>query len=353
MSSALQRASDSFERMSPREQRLALIVGALAVLLVVFMGVRTALDSLATLDRDINRVQQQILNAENQIRHRESIEAQYARVAKQHSSQWSAAEIHDRLRAEIYRLAQKQPPPLNADGIAEQVTNESGELVSIPTLQQGNLTQGEQGYREYTLAFSVPPAEPADLLNFIERLQSSPQSLRIDEIELTRDPLLSKLSANLRITRTVVAGLPEANGAAKATSAQTEEAKAMRLNPAEWTCDGCSITPEPAEGEPVALLVSAEKPGAVVYAERAMPPAAYEMSVEVAAAGAARLSVADDGKELDGAVPLRDGGQPVRYVLQFRPTSTARAALRIPLITLEGEGAKVKISQLALRKVGD
>lgn len=354
MSAALQRAADYFERLSPREQRLATIVGSLAVAFLIFMGVRTAFDSLGELDRDIGRVQQQLLNAENQIRHRESIEAQYARVAKQHSSKWSAAEIHDRLRAEIYRLAQKEPPPLNADGIAEQVTNESGELVTIPSLQQGNLTEGDQGYREYTLAFSVPASEPTDLLNFIERLQNSPQSLRVDEIELTRDPLGSKLAANIRITRTVVAGLPEAATAgtqAGGTPAAAE--KSMRLNVAEWVCEGCTITAEPPEGEPVSLTFTANKPGATAFVERGMPPAAYELSTELAVSGAAHLGVADEGKVLSGAVPLREGGEPLRYTVQFRPQSTTRAALRIPFITLESEKCQVKIAYLAVRKVAD
>jgi len=355
MSASIQRAADQFERLSPREQRLALIVGGLAVAFLIFFGVRTALGSLEELDRQIGRVQQQLLNVENQIRHRASIEAQYARVAKQHSSQWTAAEIHDRLRAEIYRLAQKQPPPLNADGVADQVTNESGELVSIPSLQQGNLTEGEQGYREYTLAFSVPPSEPAALLNFIERLQTSPQSLRVDEIELTRDPLTTQLAANIRITRTVVAGLPDATktSAAPGAAAPVAEAKDMRLNVADWKCTDCTITAEPPTGETIALTIEATKPGATAYIERAMPSAAYELGVEITAVGEGTLGIGDGGTPLTGAVPLKSGGEAMRYLLQFRPQSGQRATLQIPLITLTGEKAKAKIAHLSVRKVAD
>ena len=86
MSAQLQKAAESFEKLNPREQRLAIAVAALVALFAVFGIVRYALESLAMLDSQINRLQQTLLNVDNQIRHRESIEEQYARVASQHSS---------------------------------------------------------------------------------------------------------------------------------------------------------------------------------------------------------------------------------------------------------------------------
>lgn len=353
MSAALQRMADQFEALSPREKRLASAVGALVALFVVFSIVRTALGTLASMDAQINRLQQTILNVENQIRHRESIEAQYARVASQHSSAWSEAEILDRLRAEIYRLAQKEPPALNADGVPEEVTSKSGELVTIPTIQQGNLSEGEQGYREYMLSFSVPPAPLENMLNFVDRLQNSPQSLRVDAIELVRDPLGDEVSANLTITRTIVAGVAEGgkvNGEKEAAPAG-EAPKGQRLVAADWKCDDCTVTPVPAEGEASELVITATAPGAVAYLERAMPPAQYEMVIDAAASGPATLGIADDGQPLEGAQEMAGSGRPARYTVQFMPRSSERVPLRVPVFTLAEKDATVRLSRLAVRTV--
>ena len=358
MSASLQRFSEQFEKLSPREQRLAGIVGTLVLIFLVFMVVRMALDTLDTLDSRINRLQATILNTTNQIRHRESIEAQYARVASQHSSAWSAAEIHDRLRAEIYRLAQKQPPQLNAEGVPEKVTNTLGDLVSIPTLQQGNLSEGAQGYREYTLSFSLTPAPLQNVLDFIDRLQNSPQSLRVDVLELTRDPLDSNVAANLTITRTIVAGVVEDPAAKKAAPKPAAVATVdaapsepgMRLNAAEWKCQDCEVRAEPEKGEAMALVITPKAAGAQAYLERTMPPGVYEVSLDIQAAGPAALAVAEAGKELKGATEL-PAGQATSCTFQFNTASAERGQLRFPLLTMNETGSELRVTRVAMKKV--
>ncbi len=358
MSASIQKAYDQFERMSPREQRLAIIVAVLVTLFLIFAVVRTALGSLATLDAQVNRLQQNILNVKNQIRHRERTEAQYARVASQHSSAWTEAEILDRLRAEIYRLAQRQPPPLDEKGVPVEVTNSQGELVTIPTIQQGNLSEGEQGYREYNLSFSVPEAPLQDLVDFVDRLQNSPQSLRVDAIELVRDPVGEKVAANLTITRTIVAGISGGVTAAPVAVAKAEEnadaaPKGMRLNAAEWKVENCTIAAEPEKGEATALIITPTEAGATAYIERVMPPGVYNVDLEVATRGPATLAVADSGKPLEGALALAPGDAPVRVRFQFHTASAERAPLRLPLFTMAGPESTLRITRIALEKAGE
>lgn len=356
MSTAWQRAAAQYEKMSPREQRLALIVGGLAFLFIVVLAVRTAIDSLGNLDAQINRAQTMILNTENQIRHRESIEEQYARVAAQHSSAWTAAEIHDRLRAEIYRLAQRQPPALNADGVPEKMTNTTGELVSIPSLQQGNLTEGEQGYREYMLNFNVPPAPLKDMIDFIDRLQNSPQSLRVDVLELTRDPLGEDVSANITITRTIVAGVKEDKAAVVKVSAPKaageKKAAGMKLNAAEWKTENCEVGAETGGSETTALVFTPKAAGATAYVERAMPPGVYQVSLDLSADGPASITVADNGEPLKGAVEVSPNKN-ITCTFQCRTRSDGRPQLRIPLLKLAEAGSTVRLTRMAVEKVAE
>lgn len=357
MSASLQKAYDQFERMSPREQRLAIIVAVLVSVFLVFMVVRSALGSLSALDARVNRLQQNILNVKNQIRHRERTEAQYARVASQHSSAWTEAEILDRLRAEIYRLAQRQPPPLDENGVPVEVTNSQGELVTIPTIQQGNLSEGEQGFREYNLSFSVPAAPLKDMIDFVDRLQNSPQSLRVDAIELVREPIEEKVAANLTITRTIVAGvgdLAPAKPLAEAHDGQAEAAapKGMRLNAAEWKVAGCAVHSEPEKGEATALIIEPSEPGSQAYVERMLPPGVYNVDLDLSVGGPVTLAVADRGKPLEGALSLQPGDGPVRVRFQFHTASSERAPLRLPLFTLAGPDSSLRITRMAVEKAG-
>lgn len=191
-------------RLSERERKLALAVLVLFALMASFTLVRRSLDTVLELDKRIAQMQDDILNYHRLIAKKQSVEAHYAEVATQHSSEWTEPEIQERLRQEIYRLAQITPPPLNEDGVPVRTNNPEGNLVEIPSLGQGVLREGGEGFREYTITFKVPPVEFAAMVEFLERLQGSPQSLRIDGLELIRHFSSTQVGATISITRTIV-----------------------------------------------------------------------------------------------------------------------------------------------------
>lgn len=198
------RLADAWAARTPRERLLAAATAGLAALFLAVLGGRAALDSLDHLNAEISRLQSDIVNQAYQIARRQSVEARFAATAAQHSSAWSESEIRDRLRQEIYRLAYRYPPPLDENGVPVRTDSEGDALVSIPELRGGRLIDGGEGFREYQIEFDLPPVPLPDLLAYLERLQSSPQSLRIDHIDLRRDPARPEVAARIRLARIVV-----------------------------------------------------------------------------------------------------------------------------------------------------
>ena len=202
----LQRLSESLQNLNPRERTLAIIVLLLVLISVSVMMTRKAQAHLTNLEKMVDRKQQEIINYSLQIAKRKMVESQYVEIAGQHSSQWTASEIHDRLRQEIYRLAKKVPPELNINGTAEPTSNKRGDLVNIPKIGKGELHEGGEGYQEYSLKFRIPSGKFLDVLTFLERLQGSPQALRIDELEIKRPPSGTMVSTTIDITRIIAHG---------------------------------------------------------------------------------------------------------------------------------------------------
>ena len=208
MSKVLQRLGNIWQQLSEREQRLALITAVVVAIMISVTLYQRAVERLRQMDATIDRLEDELVSYAYQIAHRELVESRYASVAAQHSSAWTEAEIHDRLRQEIYRLARHMPPPLDDSGIPVNMPNEHGNLVEIPALGQGNLVEGGEGYREYRINLRIPPAPLENIIHFLERLQESPQSLRIDLLELNRAHDGNLVTANLDIARIVADGAP-------------------------------------------------------------------------------------------------------------------------------------------------
>jgi len=356
MSQTLQKFSDAYEKLNERERRLVLAVGVMLSAMVVFYGSLSALDSLAMLDARINRLQQNILNVNNQIAHRASIESQYSAVAAQHSSAWTEAEIHDRLRGEIYRLAQNFPSALNSDGIPEEITNRYGDMVTIPTIQQGNLTEGLQGYREYTLGFGIPSAPFESAINFIDRLQNSPQSLRIDGIEIDRQPLDTNVAINLTITRTVVAGIKQDVKAPDVTKPEMATEPGIKLQLADWKAEGA--TAEEVAGGGAAGNALVVKGQGIFYWERSLPSGvSFELEADILASGSATLGVSGNLPEsvYPGAEALNADNAPYTYRVVFTTAeaSGGRSAVRAPFLQLQSPESEVRLNRLVLRKIGE
>lgn len=355
LTKVLQALNSSWQKLSARERRLAAIVGVLCAVMLAVMVARGAWSHVQELDRTVSGMQQNIVNCALRIAHKQSVEAHYARVAAQHSSAWTEAEIQDRLRQEIYRLAQKSPPPLDENGIPLKKPNELGNLVEIPALQEGTLSEGGEGYREYRLSFQVPNVELDALINFLERLQDSPQSLRIDGLEMYRTPLGAATTANIDITRIIVDGSPTAQHEEESDADSTAPGATMDL--AEWRCLGGDVLHPEAAGEldETALRAQSSEEEAELFLVQSLPAGAvYEMAVDMTASGKCRLAIGDlaGNREFADPVPVRNDGTPYRYRVQFTvPGASGTTRLRAPFITFEEAGAYVHISQMTLRKV--
>mgnify|MGYP005843940495 CR=1 FL=1 len=350
----IQIATDQWLRLTLRERAMSVAVLALLVIMVALMTYRGAMDRLDAMDRTIDRLQQDIVNYHYQMARRQSVEAQYNRVAAQHSSRWSEAEIHDRLRAEIYRLAQKIPPPLGDDGIPVRTTGEEGRLVDIPALQQGMLLEGGEGYREYRISLRLPHTELMPLVAFLQRLQESPQALRIDSLDISREPMRTATAARIDITRTVADAATETPASERDAATPDWE----QLGLADWQTEGAvlrRVRDAAARDSAPILMVRAEaERGAAYRIMPIRPGASYDIYLDLQVTGEVRAAVADEtgGMLLADPILLESGGELSRYHIQFSaPAWPAREVrMRAPALLLEGPDAAVTIHRMVLRR---
>ncbi len=194
--------SNPLARMNPRERLLLSVAGGMVVLAAVFLFGKTAVATVRDLDSNIGERELEIENLTAQAAQADAVNKAYASVVKEHSSDLTAAEIHDALRREIFELTHMKIPA-KGDKPAHEV-----QYVRIPTLQEGTLTEGE-GHREYQIRFQIPATSLEGLLLFIERIEASDQLLRVDSVEVARPPQMEAVSATMQITR-VVLDNPEA-----------------------------------------------------------------------------------------------------------------------------------------------
>jgi len=198
-------------KLSSRERALvAATVTILAAAALVFGG-RAGYNTIRELDRQIADRELEIEGLTQQNMQAAAVNAAYARVVTVHSSALTIAEIHDALRREIFRLTQVDIPA-KGDKPARTM-----QLVRIPTLQEGQLTQ-EEGHREYQIRFQIPTAGLDFLLSFLERIEESDQLLRIDNLDIARPPDSKGVQAMVQITRTVLDD-PQAVAAGKNAAA--------------------------------------------------------------------------------------------------------------------------------------
>lgn len=353
--------AEKFQRMSQREQRLATAVASLLVLFVCFRVLRASLGYLEQQDNTIDRLQGDILNYSFQITRKESVENQYERVAAQHSSEWTQAEIHDRLRQEIYRLAERQPSALDANGIPIGTGTASGKLVEIPAIGQGNLLETEGGFREYRLRFDIPNAELKDIIDFLDRLQMSPQALRIDGLDIIRDPYVSNVRTAVEIARIIASDAPEA-------ATEISEATAtVGLTPQElkttlWECEACAMeaSKDEATGQMTGLFARSTQGGGHFFMPRALPAGAvYELQLDLRAEGEVWLSArAGDSAPAPSEqpeLPIVGEGQTNRYTVRYTVPGTGggRTQVQLPHFNLAKPGATVWIDRFAMDRIDE
>jgi len=333
----LLRLVDAWSRRSVREQRLALAVGALTASLLLLLIGKGAFQVLDNLDREIGRLSNEILNSTRQSALREGVAARFAQVANQHSSDWSESEIRDRLRQEIYRLSNLDPPALDAQGIPVSTNNESGFLVEIPELGAGRLLEGGEGFREYQIEFSIRPVPMLALTGYLERLLESPQALRIDHIDMRRDPERSEFAANLLITRTV---LDNPGGAVR-----------IPLTTAGWTCEGCDLEVElDSRREPVLVLRGKEVGGRASLQRGTSPAGIFNVALELASSSEGRLDVLANGTPLTSEDDMTIKGDSQFYCYRFQislPESADKTvALELPHLTWTQPDAELRIRRI-------
>jgi len=342
----LHRLVDAWSRRTLRERRLAIAVVVLGCVLAGALAAKAAAGLLDRLDREIGQLSNEILNASRQLALRERVEARFAQVANQHSSAWTESEIRDRLRQEIYRLSNLEPPALDATGIPVSTNNESGFLVEVPELGSGRLLDGGEGYREYQIEFSIPPVPLLDLTAYLERLLESPQSLRIDRIDLRRDPERSEFASNLVITRTVV----DDPGGRAPTGAT------LALNPAEWTCEGCTVLLEEGpQAMSVLVLKGGGEGGKASLVQSLSPSSVVEVEVELASTTPGQIGVAVDGEALTGLgeSALKHDGDYYRYRFQVAPLAapSGRVVASLPVLNWTQPDATLRIRRIQLTPV--
>ena len=338
-----------WSKLAPRERRLAVgVVIALLFLLVTTTAVRSV-RSLNELDDLIDRLESDLRMYTELEARRVNVQQAYSVVAQQHSSEWTGAEIHNRLRQEIYRLAR-----MNPDAPAD---TQQENLVEIPTLRQGVLRNSGQGYREYRLNVNIPLTNLPSLVEFLIRLQSSPQSLRIDGLEIARAPQFTAVSARLDVTRTVVDGVEGEQEPSAPQQAETWDGATIDL----WKAQSCDIALSPDMNGVAATggclkAVATAAGGSFSMSVDLDEPGTYEVDLDAMATGPARLQAKNEttGQFFDGGAEIAGNRLAYRYKLRFQIAGSGEAEptrVAVPHVTVADAGTQVFVDLVTLRKV--
>lgn len=343
-----------WERLSVRERRLALGAGAAILLAILLVVTSRAVGHVRDYDRVIDRLEQQYLGLkEAQEGRGGSVDKAFTEVAQHHSSAWTEAEIHNRLRDEIYRLAMEDE---------DSSPGEGKKLVDIPTLRQGTLKDSGEGYRQYQLTIKIPSTDIYSLIMFLIRLQASPQTLRIDGLDLARPSESQLIAATINVTRTVVEGA--ATGVAATEGAAPKAAALVNWEGGrkeDWQSQGCDLSIEAEIGGMAAdrgncLKAQATGEEGALYMVHELDAATtYSLDAEVAVTGQATLQIANDaeGTPFEGSQEFPNDGKLYHYRIAFTVPGEpgAKVKVRVPAISLRGAGSQVYVDNVIIRQV--
>ncbi|MCC6698048.1 MAG: hypothetical protein IT365_20670 [Candidatus Hydrogenedentes bacterium] len=352
-------------QLSPSEKRLAIIAGLCLGAAILYIGYIRAMDRLEAMDATIDSLQQQLLTYSELVQQADSVNAAFDAMAQQHSSQWTQEEIHDSLRREIARLAMRNVPPPGSPAPAS--TDPAAMLVSIPQMPMGTLMDSEEGYRSYQINFKTEAAPIQNITTFLERLQRSDQALRVESLEIIRQPLAGVATANIRVTRTIIDD--EVDVGQVASLHETAPALVPLLNPSfeewdaaagcmGWTAEACGVSEhsgQATEGHASMRAESTGPEGRVYQAARLAPGRTYELTVDAIALGPARVEVVDEASKQAylGAQPLTIGDTPYRYCVRFTVAGegTEPVSIRAPQLVIEDAGTVVLLDNVSLAEV--
>ncbi|MCA1901422.1 MAG: hypothetical protein LDL53_04285, partial [Candidatus Hydrogenedens sp.] len=180
--------------------------------------------------------------------------------------------------------------------------------------------------------------------------QSSPQSLRIDNIDLRRHPLEEKVSADMDITRIITAGM---SGDITTTSDTIE----LSLDPVDWNCSGGSLTPQQdAEKKTTCLIAEASQDTMELAFVRSFKPGEkWLLEIDIAVKGNAWLTLSSpDNITFDGKETLKNDGKKYHYKISMTlpKIKNDRIRIRIPHLIVKGNGSKIYIYNGKITKVG-
>lgn len=357
-----------WNNMSGREQRLlAVTFLMIAVGMAYLLGMR-AIRSVSALDKRIDQLEQELINLTEQHVSSTAVEKAFRRVATERSSHWTEQEIHDRLRREIYRLALISPPAPGRESELSTISQRDY-LVSIPVLREGVLNDDGAGYLEYQIPIRIsPPTSLENILTFVERIQRSPQYLRIDGIEITRGVIDTVVSASLIITRTVVDRPPNDEEFTEIKVYQEnylENASFEYWNAVEETFETWEISGTDAkrvndfasDGQWCleATLESGE--GFVYQNVELVVGEPYVLSLDLRSEGNVAISIQDENGPIfaDQAATIPSGGEFSHYTIEFVLPGEAGSVrtVRAPFIRLSGEGTHLYLDNATLAQASE
>lgn len=358
-------------KLSQRERRLFGFTLLAAVAVIIYLLSMGALGRIEEMDSLIGSMENELRLYSIEAAKLGPVAEAYKKVATQHSSEWTQAEIHDRLRTEIYRLSMVNVP---SEGTLP--SSLSGQrLVEIPSFPSGSLDERGEGYREYQLRIRTNPTTIENLAVFMQRLQQSDQLLRVERIDLNRfDPEKSEVVADITVTRTVLG----ASASDVEESVQAPVAVNLTQNPSfetydgatqtfeSWTAKAAALSPDTdhaTEGQQ-ALAAEATEQGAAVFQEvTGVPGETYAFSVDLMFEGAGGVLqvVTGSGAALEGEIAIEPSDEMTRYQVAFtvpgggeeddETTEPQTVQMLAPYIGLE-PGARLYVDNVVVTERG-
>lgn len=334
---------DYFDKISSRERWLAIVTMSLLCIGAGMYVTVSARGYLISLDKQIDDYELRHLNMKHLAATSESIRRAFSEVAAEHSSAWTEAQIRDRLRKELNKLAVG--------------------TVQIPELSGGGLKEGGDGYREYEITINVPTTKIRSLVGFLERLRSSRQSLRIDTLDMARGLSSTDLSVKIGVTRTVADILPGT------VEEEVVESIVLLSNPSfeewdeansefkDWEKQGSTVSQvvEYSTLDSNCMKISADRDGSSVsYSVSLESGKRYELQADITAFGTAMINISDvhTGTPFAGGQEIKNDGRTYRYSLQFNvpENDLGHVILRAPEFVLKERDCEVYVDNIVLRK---
>lgn len=357
--------NDYWKSLTERERKLVLVTSGLSLVLMSAWIVVQAVTTFSNLNSDLVRLEQELENLTRQQALGAGVQSAFKQVEAEHSSDWTEEQISDRLRREIYRLALRKPYSPNQSVATVSTSADSAYMIKIPVLRAGTLTDFEDGYREYQVPIRIPRTTLRDLLLFIERLQKSPQMLRVDSLQVSRPPKGKIIKVTMDVTRTVVNTTGEATAPRRrpslvnlADNPGLEEWDDELNQFVGWQTPECTVARSAVnatEGKWSMAAHSATDSGNIFQIHTLQSGRPYTLVVDIAATNPATLSVVlGDRSQVGEPVVLEPNGQPHKIEIRFVPPGDPGTTQKmlLPFIAFGADGGDVSVDNVRLMEAG-